>query len=142
MINLAGTTGGATLQADGTGALVLTAANTATGAGAKTWTLQGGNTGANSIGKIVDSSGGATAVAKAQTGTWKLTGVNTYTGGTTISAGTLEVSGSVAGSVTNNSGVMTLDTASSLASTATLAASSGTTINLNHWYQCNQRFNH
>jgi len=130
VINLAGTTGGATLQADGTGALVLTANNTATGAGAKTLTLQGSNTGANSIGKIVNGSG-TTAIVKAQPGSWKLAGANTYTGGTTVNAGTLEISGSVAGMVTNNSGVLTLDTISSLASTTTLAASSGTTINLN-----------
>jgi autotransporter-associated beta strand protein len=130
VINLAGTSGGATLEADGTGALVLTAVNTATGAGAKTLTLQGSSTAANSIGKIVDSSGGATAVVKAQAGTWKLTGANTYTGGTTVNAGTLEISGSVTGTVTNNS-VLTLDLASALASSTTLAASSGTTINLN-----------
>jgi autotransporter-associated beta strand protein len=131
VFNLAGTTAGATLEADGTGALVLTANNTATGAGAKTLTLQGSNTGANSIGKIVDSSGGASAVVKAQAGTWKLTGANTYNGGTTVNAGTLEISGSVTGMVTNNSGVLTLDSSSALASTTTLAASSGTTINLN-----------
>jgi autotransporter-associated beta strand protein len=131
VINLAGTTGGATLEADGTGALVFTAVNTATGNGTKTLTLQGSNTGANSIGKIVDSSAGATAVVKAQAGTWKLTGANIYTGGTTVNGGILEISGSVAGSVTNNSGVLTLDSAASLASNASIAGFSGATINLN-----------
>ena len=131
VINLGGTTGGAILQADGAGALVLTSTNSATGAGVKSLTLQGSNIGANSIGKIVNSSS-ATAVVKAQGGSWKLTATNTYTGGTTVNGGTLEVSGAVPGSVTNNSGILTLDNASTLASNATLAVSSGTTVNLNY----------
>jgi autotransporter-associated beta strand protein len=133
VINLAGTTGGATLQADGTGPLVLTANNTVTGAGAKTLTLQGSNTGANSIGRITDfpPASGATAVVKAQTGTWKLTGANLYTGGTTINAGTLEISGSVLGSVTNNGGTLKLDSNSTLASSASVSLSSAGTVNLN-----------
>jgi autotransporter-associated beta strand protein len=131
VIDLPGTTGGATLQADGTGALVLTANNTATGAGAKTLTLQGSNTGANSIGKIVNSGSGATAVVKAQGGSWKLTGANTYTGGTTINAGTLEISGSVVGGVTNNGGTLKLDSNSALASTASVSLSSAGSVSLN-----------
>jgi autotransporter-associated beta strand protein len=130
VIDLPATSGGATLQADGTGALVLTANNTATGAGAKTLTLQGSNTGANSIGKIVNSSG-ATAVVKAQAGTWKLTGANTYTGGTTVNTGTLEISGSIGGGVTNIGGTLTLDSNSALASTASLSLSSAGSVNLN-----------
>jgi autotransporter-associated beta strand protein len=114
VINLSGTTGGAILQADGTGALVLTANNTATVAGAKTLTLQGSNTGGNSIGKIVDSSSGATTVVKAQAGTWHLTGANTYTGGTVVNAGTLY-----------------LDNASALASSSSLSVLSAATVNLN-----------
>lgn len=132
VINLAGTTGSATLQADGTGALILSAVNTATGAGAKTLTLQGSNTGANSIGKIVDSSGGATAVDKEQPGTWKLTGANTYTGGTTVNAGTLEISGSIVGGVTNNTGTVRLDSNSALASSASVSLSSAGSVNLNY----------
>ena len=131
VVNLAGTTGGATLQADGTGALVLTAVNTATGAGAKTLTLQGSNTGANSIGKLVDSSGGATAVVKAQAGSWKLTGANTYNGGTTVNAGLLEISGSIVGGVTNNGGTLKLDSNTALASSASVSLSSAGTVNLN-----------
>ena len=90
VINLAGTTGGATIEMDGTGPLVLTSAFTATGVGAKTLTLQGSSTAANEIaGKIVDSSSGATTLTKAQAGTWVLGGANTYSGNTTVSAGTL-----------------------------------------------------
>ena len=131
VIDLAGTTGGGTIQNDGAGALIFTSINTASVAGAKTLTLQGSNTGANSIGKLVDSSSGATSVAKAGAGTWKLTGANTYTGSTTLNGGALEISGSVAGNVTNISGTLSLDSASTLASSAALAISSGTTVNLN-----------
>lgn len=130
-IDLPGASGGAILQADGTGPLVLTANNTATGNGAKTLTLQGSNTGANSIGKIVDSGNGATAVVKAQAGSWKLTGANTYTGGTILNAGALEISGSVLGGVTNNGGALKLDSNSALASSASISLSSAGTVNLN-----------
>ena len=131
VINLAGTTSGATLQNDGSGALVLTAINTATGAGAKTLTLQGSSIAANSIGKIVDSSA-ATAVAKAQAGTWKLTGANTYTGDTTIGEGLLEVSGSIAGNVTHNAGILRLDNAAALSPSAIVSLSSAGTVDLNY----------
>jgi autotransporter-associated beta strand protein len=130
VINLAGTTGGATIQNDGSGALTFSSAFTATGAGTKTLTLQGSYTAsANTISGAIVGSG--VGVAMAGAGTWKLAGANTYTGGTTVNAGTLEISGSVAGSVTNNAGVLTLDTAGTMSSSATLAISSGSTVNLN-----------
>ena len=96
VINLAGTTGGATIEADGTGPLVLSSALTATGAGAKTLTLQGSSAGANTISGAIVNSSSATAVTKAQSGTWVLSGASTYTGATTVSAGTLLVDGSLA----------------------------------------------
>lgn len=86
VIDLAGTTGGATIQNDGSGPIILTSALTASGAGAKTLTLQGSNTGANSIAKIVNSTL-ATSVTKSGAGTWTLAGANTYTGTTTLSSG-------------------------------------------------------
>ncbi len=89
VINLAGTTGGATLETDGSGPLVLTSSLTATGNGAKTLTLQGSNAGTNTIaGKIVNSTS-ATSVTKSGTGTWVLAGPNTYTGNTTLNTGGL-----------------------------------------------------
>jgi len=116
-------TGGATIENDGGGALIFTAANfnTATnatsGTGAnRAFTLQGSNTGANTISGIVQDntkSGTATgtttvALAKAGVGTWTLGGANTYTGATTISSGVLEFSGTASmpsvGAVTVNSG--------------------------------------
>src|SRR5262249_1529308 len=57
IINLSGTTGGAVIQSDGSGPITFTSALTATGAGAKTLTLQGTNTGNNTIaGVIVNNS--------------------------------------------------------------------------------------
>jgi autotransporter-associated beta strand protein len=93
VINLAGTTGGATLDASGTGALTITSIFTATGAGSKTLTLTGTNTGANTIsGVIVDNSAtNITSLAKTGTGTWVLAAANTYTGTTTVSGGVLHL---------------------------------------------------
>ncbi len=92
VINLAGGTGGATIQMDGTGPLVLTSSFTVSSNGAKTLTLQGSSTATNTIMGVIPNSGsGATILSKAGTGTWVLTGTNTYTGGTTNGAGTLIV---------------------------------------------------
>jgi autotransporter-associated beta strand protein len=91
VINLSGTTGGATIQNDGSGALVFSSDFTATGNGAKTLTLRGSNKDDNTInGKIVDSTS-ATSVTKTDSGKWILNGVNTYSGTTTVSAGTLGI---------------------------------------------------
>jgi fibronectin-binding autotransporter adhesin len=83
-----------------TGAISFTAANVTQGgtASARTFTLGGSNTGDNTFGSIVADSGtGAniTSLAKNGAGTWVITGANTYTGSTTISAGgVLRVTGS------------------------------------------------
>jgi autotransporter-associated beta strand protein len=67
-----------------------------TGTGSRTLTLGGTNTGANTFaGKIPDGpSGTVISLAKADAGTWILSGVNTYTGATTITAGTLSIGAS------------------------------------------------
>ena len=96
VLNLAGTTGGITLDAAGSGPLVLTAANTATGAGTKTFTLTGSNTGNNSIGAIA---GSGVSVAKTGPGLWRLTGLSTYDGQLTVSDGTIVVGTAVGGGV-------------------------------------------
>jgi autotransporter-associated beta strand protein len=63
------------------------------------------------------------ALAKTGLGTMRFGTANTYSGGTTISAGTLEgaVSSSIPGNVTNSAGTLKLDSASTLASGAILA---------------------
>lgn len=92
--NLSGTTGGGIIDTTGaTGGLILSANITATGAGTKTFTLRG-DSGGNAInGNIVDNGGAnLTRLAKSGTGAWTLSGAaNTFSGGTTISGGTLIV---------------------------------------------------
>ena len=111
VVNLAGTTGGATLDQSGDGLLKFTSALTATGSGAKTLTLQGSTAGTGEIaGAIVNYTGAggplATGVTKAGTGTWTLSGANTYTGTTAINAGTLQIgNGSTTGGLSASSAI-------------------------------------
>jgi autotransporter-associated beta strand protein len=115
VINLAGTTGGATIDQSGTGLLKFTSAFTATGGGNKTLTLQGFAAGTGEIaGAIVDNTAVTkiTSLTKAGTGTWTLSGANSYTGATNVNGGTLLVNGSLAS-----------DSAVTVASTATLGGS-------------------
>lgn len=103
VIDLAGTTGGATLDQSGTGLLKFTSAFTASGAGSKTLTLQGSTAGSGEIaGAIVDNSGSnTTSLTKQGTGTWIVSGANTYSGGTNIAAGTLSFANGSLGSSGN-----------------------------------------
>lgn len=82
-----------TLDASGTGAINLS--NTGTMgfylSGARTLTLTGTNTGNNELYTVIGDNGGATSVVKNGTGKWRIWGSNTYTGGTTLNSGTLEI---------------------------------------------------
>ncbi|MCB1212580.1 MAG: autotransporter-associated beta strand repeat-containing protein, partial [Verrucomicrobiales bacterium] len=106
VINLGGTTGGATILANQTGTspgLILNANWTATAGSStnnKTVTLGGTNTAANTINGIIpnNNAGGLVSVTKIDPGTWVLAGANTYTGNTTISNGTLRVKANAAAS--------------------------------------------
>jgi autotransporter-associated beta strand protein len=111
VIRLNGDTGGAIIDQSGTsGLLKFTSDLSAPGVAAtderKTLTLQGSTAGTGEIsGNITDSVLGtagqvATSVTKAGSGTWTLSGANnTYTGATTVTVGTLVVSGSLTGTV-------------------------------------------
>lgn len=63
------------------------------GSGARTLTLTGSNTGANNLSPVLGNGpGGATSLHKTGTGSWTISGANTYTGSTGISEGTLRIS--------------------------------------------------
>jgi autotransporter-associated beta strand protein len=96
-LQLSGTTGGAVVQNDGTGALVFTGLITTAGDGSKTFTLQGSNTGNNEIQGIISdkTSSHVTRLTKAGAGTWILSGANDYTGATSVTGGKLIVNGSL-----------------------------------------------
>ena len=88
--DLAGTTGGGTIDNSNTGAANIITVNTPlliSGSGTKTLTLSGANIGANTFATtIFDGTGGATALTHSGAGTWILTASNAYTGNTTLSA--------------------------------------------------------
>lgn len=85
VINLAGTTGGATLDQSGTGNLRFSSAITATGVGAKTITLTGSTAGTGELaGAIPNQGANAISLTKSGSGTWILSGSNSYSGNTTI----------------------------------------------------------
>ena len=106
-------TGGGTIDASGSGAMLFTNSGLVgrSGSGTSVLALTGVNPGTNTLAALLadSSAGGATSLTKSGTGRWILTGSNTYSGVTTISAGTLQVgaggaSGSLAGgNIINNS---------------------------------------
>lgn len=85
---------GGTIDASGSGAVAFlgTGNISASGTGNRTLTLTGNTSDANTIRSVIrNPSSGRTSVEKTGTGTWVLTGRNTYTGGTTIREGTLRL---------------------------------------------------
>jgi autotransporter-associated beta strand protein len=92
LFNLAGTTGGAVLDASGAGPLVLGGGFTYNATGNKTLTLTGSSTAANSIGALANPSASATtSLVKTGSGRWTLTAASTFTGSTAILDGTMVV---------------------------------------------------
>lgn len=107
VVDLSGTTFGATIQQSGaSGLLKFTSNFTATGAGSKTLTLQGSTAASGEIaGAIVNNSAtNITSLLKSGSGAWTLSGNNTFTGGVQIVGGTLGLgaTGSIASSASIN----------------------------------------
>ncbi|MCF7733795.1 MAG: autotransporter-associated beta strand repeat-containing protein [Akkermansiaceae bacterium] len=97
VMNLAGKKSTVTFDQSGTGLLKLTSTFVISGFGAdKTIVLKGDTAGtgeiAGNLSNPHDRSGKATtAVTKSGTGTWTLSGTNTYSGATTVKQGTLSI---------------------------------------------------
>ena len=100
----------------GTAALIHSGSITTETAGAKTFDLRSGNTNfnANNISGIISDGSGQLNLRKSNAGTWALSGANTFTGATINAGGTLILGNSLA---LQNSA---LDTATSIAGTATV----------------------
>ncbi len=110
VINLAGTTGGGTLDASGAGPLVFTNPFTATGTGSKLLTLQGSSSATNTIAAAIVNKdvNNRTSLTKDGAGLWMLNGMTTYSGPTTVANGTLAINGRILSPVTvQNDGVLT-----------------------------------
>ena len=96
VVNLSGTTGGATLNASGTGPLTLTSGLAATTAGAKTLVLTGSNTQANSIAaSSIPGFPDVLTIQKTGTGTWWVLGFNSQKNAWSVTAGTLVANGTI-----------------------------------------------
>lgn len=92
-LNWTATTGRLLLESSGAGTVqYLATANLKSGAGSATLTLQGTNTGDNTLAQVVNNSSGTTTLTKEGTGKWILTAANTYSGTSTLLGGTLQVS--------------------------------------------------
>jgi autotransporter-associated beta strand protein len=93
VINLPNTVGKASIYQSGTGQLKFTSNLSVTGAGVKEFNLNGSTAGTGEFAGVIsdNSVSNTTSLGKGGSGTWTLSAANTYTGGTTISAGRLLV---------------------------------------------------
>ncbi len=132
------------IDSSGTGAVTFT--NTGeiahTGTAARTLTLTGSNTDANTFAPVIGNVPGSTTnLTKNGTGTWVVTGSNTYSGSTTINTGILRISNAAAlgttgtvilGGGSSNNGVLELTGGINLAKNFTLNARQNAAANETH----------
>ena len=111
-VQLGNTSGGISIDASGTGALILTNV-TNTGSGAKTLSLTGNSTDLNTISSVLADNGGALGVTKTTPGnaggTWVLTGANTFTGIFSMNQGFLGVGNAQALGLNTTAAAFTLN---------------------------------
>jgi fibronectin-binding autotransporter adhesin len=83
-------TGGMTLYSSGSGALIWTGPISSTFTGNRILSIRGSNAGTNELrGNLADNGANALLLSKIDSGRWILSGTNSYSGGTTLSDGTL-----------------------------------------------------
>jgi autotransporter-associated beta strand protein len=94
-ITMGGTSGAAVLYQNGTGPLKFTSDLGAADNGAKTLYFRGdGVVPGEFAGNLFNAGGNVIAVRKEESGTWALSGTNTFTGSLTVTGGTLALTGS------------------------------------------------
>lgn len=134
VVNLAGFGSLATsiIDASGSGLLKFTSAVTGVD-GSKTLTLQGTGSG-ELAGALNDFGTGVLTFTKGGTGSWTLSGANTYTGSTTVSGGTLIVTGALGGNtavtVSNAGTALNVTNTNGLTGNSSLTVNSGATATL------------
>jgi autotransporter-associated beta strand protein len=82
---------GMILDQSGSGLLKLTGNTASIASVAKTLTLQGSTAGSGEFAGVISNGGSTTSLVKSGSGTWTLSGANTYSGTTSLESGTLAI---------------------------------------------------